>query len=745
MEADTSDIDAKIAALLAEKQKKLDAAARESARREKEASRVLVGLTPTKIKSKGIGDVDNEPRPKQPDFSKPNPKLTPTISHPQRQQSQSAPLHSIPGPSKMSQALASLRRNTASSSSRTSDDDTDIARVGGGGGGGGGSSRSISFATKRVQPETRSLLGTRRDETNGLRGNRLKTNSQLVNQRDESSHLNGNQQDVSNSLNGNLRDSSNASSKKEENTDIELEVEDPTREQDSMMVVERLKPGPKHFGRDPEGEEVWAFVEPNSGIRLSERKLPHAQLQDHLFGRYYLSPSLLYSVIRLSKDGATYDVPVEGDWVTIAVVAERGDIRVSGSKESLTQSDNEDDDADNGKQQTDHKPKQGDKRTQEQRDKDSWKKRRGPRKYINLKLCALPPRGSKQGGEALLQLLLFQADAILSQEPENEGDEITKSYRGGSGGAYERWCNLNVGDVVAILNPRVLRPLRSGSQAPHPLTLPLALNPNSADAITLIGHARDLGCCTAQQRDGNRCKSWVDLRESQVCEYHVHAAVQRSRAGRAEFTASTSSFALQSRSTQGGKTKFDLKKKTGLLPGNGPQAAPRDQYNGGGGATYLVGGNTINTARLRDDGGLKHFGDEHLNEKLGRNRAGKRRRQLEEKEAEKALQSLLERDSGMGSQGAKYLKAVEGFKRAKGVEKGDTTTTKGKGGQQMQIDEDGRKRPFSAGAIKRIGFDPSSRTGARDGEDVAKRVSTSTITKKHMPGADGHSWKRLLD
>ncbi len=32
-------------------------------------------------------------------------------------------------------------------------------------------------------------------------------------------------------------------------------------------------------------------------------------------------------MIRLSRDGATYEVPVEGDWVTIAVVVERGEIR----------------------------------------------------------------------------------------------------------------------------------------------------------------------------------------------------------------------------------------------------------------------------------------------------------------------------------------------------------------------------------------------------------------------------------
>lgn len=170
-----------------------------------------------------------------------------------------------------------------------------------------------------------------------------------------------------------------------------------------------------------------------------------------MYGRYYLPPSLLYSVIRLSKDGATYDVPVEGDWITIAVVAERSEIKVSGSKEEF--SDDEDEDVATAKQ--------GDKAlSQEQQARKKWVKRRGPRKYINLKLCALPPKNKSMGGEgvkgdALLQLLLFEADAQVHGLEDGE-----KKYRGGSGGAYEKWCNLAVGSVIAILNPRVLRPLR---------------------------------------------------------------------------------------------------------------------------------------------------------------------------------------------------------------------------------------------------------------------------------------------
>jgi minichromosome maintenance protein 10 len=48
----------------------------------------------------------------------------------------------------------------------------------------------------------------------------------------------------------------------------ELEVGEPGRS-DDLTILEGLKPGPKEFGRDPEGEESWLHLEPNTKIRLS--------------------------------------------------------------------------------------------------------------------------------------------------------------------------------------------------------------------------------------------------------------------------------------------------------------------------------------------------------------------------------------------------------------------------------------------------------------------------------------------
>lgn len=168
-------------------------------------------------------------------------------------------------------------------------------------------------------------------------------------------------------------------------------------------------------------------------------------------------------MIRLSRDGATYDVPVEGDWVVIAVVAERGEVKVGGTKEDV--GSDEENDTGRAALPKQVKGQKDDKVDEKTKEKDKWKKRRGPRKYINLKLCALPPRSkststtSGPSGDAMLQLLLFEADSVVRENKDGDG-ELERSYRGGSGGAYEKWCNLGVGSVIAVLNPRVLRPLR---------------------------------------------------------------------------------------------------------------------------------------------------------------------------------------------------------------------------------------------------------------------------------------------
>ena len=201
-----------------------------------------------------------------------------------------------------------------------------------------------------------------------------------------------------------------------------------------------------------------------------------------------------------------------------------------------------------------------------------------------------------------------------------------------------------------------------------------------------------------------------------MCEYHIHAAVSRGRAGRAEFTASTSGFSLSSHSgaqvskQDGPGGKFNPYRKRGLPPNSGAGTAGPH----GEGATYVVGGKAIH---MRSDGEVKTFGDEHLSEKLGRGRAGKKKRKMEEREAEEALSRLLEKDGGNGTTGAKYL-AKLGKKFAPALN-GRQSNGSSEAEGVLELD---RKRPFGVNAVRRIGFDPTAKPGQRDDEDKSKRV-----------------------
>jgi minichromosome maintenance protein 10 len=277
------------------------------------------------------------------------------------------------------------------------------------------------------------------------------------------------------------------------------------------------------------------------------------ELQDHLRGRYYLSPSLMYSVIRPLPSNQGYDIPVPGDWVTIAVIAEMGPIKLTTT--SSTAHNDDDDITPRGTKGWKAKGKQKG---------DGEDKKTSAKKYMSLKLVDFGTRGRTSAGapkaqvrgDALLTLLLFEADSWSYIESENRPksskSDRAKVYKGGSGGAFEACMKLHEGAVIAILNPRILKPyqvrtncilqreayllLQRNTATPHPTNNILAITPTSAQSIAIIGHSRDLGMCGATKRDGKICGSWCDKRVSDCCEYHVEHAVQRKRAGRAEFS-----------------------------------------------------------------------------------------------------------------------------------------------------------------------------------------------------------------
>lgn len=450
-----------------------------------------------------------------------------------------------------------------------------------------------------------------------------------------------------------------------------------THRDERLALIEDFEPGP-YDHKPPFDDPNFEQLEPNSGIRLSSRVLPHEHLQDHLAGRFYISPSRLYSCVRLLPDKRGYDVPVCGDWVTIAVVAERGPIKFSKAPVTI--------DADDEGRKTDVKGKG----KQKEQPKPSGKK------YVNMKLVDFGSRSrtasSATGGKAVirgdafLSLLLFESDGFDVETREN--GTKGKIYKGGSRGAFETMSKLKEGDVIALMNPKILKPFQHATSTPHPTNNILALTPESAGTITVIGRAKDLGMCTVLKRDGSVCGSWCDKRMSDVCEWHVQNAVERRRAARPEFSASTSG--MSNTSIKKRKLAYDPARQWGLKPEDAE-----------GSATYVVSGHVV-----------KGSGPSSLevSENIGREGQAKAQR-LRAKDADKALKNLLDRDK----EGMKAVIAARDFAQ-KGDKKGREDGRKRKrkdseGISNTELKESTPKSHYSAEMVKQLGFNPAARTG----------------------------------
>ncbi|KAH8084898.1 hypothetical protein BXZ70DRAFT_565895 [Cristinia sonorae] len=529
--------------------------------------------------------------------------------------------------------------------------------------------------------------------------------------------------------------------------DEEVTVPGIPRRDERLALVEDLPLGPAEHNA-PFDDPHFEYLEPNSGIRLLSRALPHDEFQDYLRGRYYLSPSKLYSVIRLLPNKQGYDVPVEGDWVTIAVVAERGQMKYSkapvgvgrDNQEHLSEKDTKLDDIipDTANSKTTDLRHWKGKTKQQQMTKPSGKK------YINLKLIDFGCRSGSSAsggkstirGDAYLSLLLFESDLV--EEIVGEDGKKEKIYRGGSKGAFERMSKLKEGAVVALLNPRILKPFQRSADTPHPTENILAVTPESIDSTVVIGQSRDLGMCKAVKRDGKTCGSWCDKRISDVCEWHIQHAVQAKRASRAEFSIGTSGLS----STAKRKPAYDPSRQWGLKP--------EPNRSQGDGATYVVSGHVIS--------GSSDSRNLFVGETMGRDAQAKAARKAAAHDADRALQRLLKGDK----EGMKTLVAAREFvkkpiggrtkEERKGEDGGAGRKRKRREGSEDESsgseDEgsigggDGpkksmRKSAYSAQLIRNLGFDPTCKDG--------RKVADPNVQKKLEALAASHSTRKDID
>jgi minichromosome maintenance protein 10 len=166
---------------------------------------------------------------------------------------------------------------------------------------------------------------------------------------------------------------------------------------------------------------------------------------------------VLYSIVRPSKGGGNLDVPVVGDFVIIGVLAEKGEtsfINANALKKDIKDEDSE------KKKKWDHvKGAEEEKEDDEEEEPDETfrpqSKSQKKRRFIRFSLVDLSTPTSSATGSGTLTLLLFESDS--SDLVTEDGGKKRGNYRGGSGGAYEKWWKESEGAVVAVLNPKVMK------------------------------------------------------------------------------------------------------------------------------------------------------------------------------------------------------------------------------------------------------------------------------------------------
>ncbi|GAA99022.1 uncharacterized protein L969DRAFT_43016 [Mixia osmundae IAM 14324] len=506
---------------------------------------------------------------------------------------------------------------------------------------------------------------------------------------------------------------------------------DPARQRgDDLTLVEDLEPCPLPHRQRPDDPD-YQQIEPYSGIRLRDRILAHAELEEHLEDRFYLSPRRIYSMVREVPGRAGHlDLPIERDWIVIGILCEKSPIRMTsqiGDINQPAQDEPADEELDEVLGSAAGKGRRGNALQAKQRTKKS-------RRYISFKFVDLGSLNAG-GGEGVMNVQLFEAEHELEHRSGHSSDEeqITakryrirketysrdgqgrkgqiqkRHYTGGSGGAYEAFWKAQNGTVVAILNPnlRRQRPLPG-----RPDTKMIMLSPENATSVLLIGHARDLGECEATRRDGQPCTAWCDRRAHPVCDFHLESNLAKQRARRPEFSTGNSGMstgltrgkaARKGAVKGGGKLGFgpareddkpDYANKTGLLPRNNKTVIE--------GVTTFVMASSLTEMPKR-----RRFGESTYSEPLdpSSKEAKKRRHDQSEKEIrlKEGFAEMLKNDRG--SIGAQYLREVQANKTARS--EGAAPTTAAQEDQaQLAMQRELKQRVYDPTKLRMMGFDP---------------------------------------
>ncbi|SCU84323.1 LADA_0D01068g1_1 [Lachancea dasiensis] len=241
----------------------------------------------------------------------------------------------------------------------------------------------------------------------------------------------------------------------------------------------------------------------------------------------------------------------------------------------------------------------------------------------------------------------------------------------------EKYYNLRLGDVVAVLNPDILpwRPSQvnddefSGAVVK---SFNLSIR-NEFDCLLEIGASKSLAFCSAYNKStGKVCGVPINSAITDRCEYHQEVRFRQINAQRVELNGSTP---MRSPTKNGKKQalygRAAAKRKFELLP---DKHAPKSQDRETSNTLYF---SNPNYARA-------FFDDSYQNPDLLNNLEGKRRK-FKETEKEKLLRKQLDKAVGKTE--------VEGFKD--------------KNAQEQKHMWQTTEQALNSGLVKSIGFDPT--------------------------------------
>lgn len=152
--------------------------------------------------------------------------------------------------------------------------------------------------------------------------------------------------------------------------------------------------------------------------------------------------------------------------------------------------------------------------------------------------------------------------------------------------AFPRYYRLSEGMVIAILNPTIMPPPPNKIDSGR---FSLCLS-SSDDTVLEVGSARDIGYCKAERKDGKICRSWVDARKTEFCDFHVDVQIRRTQSQRAGVNAGTGMFAPGGRDASR-IANFGPSRGGGRGGrGNGPRGLKQEgaKYDWGTQSTYFV-------------------------------------------------------------------------------------------------------------------------------------------------------------